>query len=339
MNPHHAVDLHPFIRAVIGDRRSEEIFASVEVPTLPAGPEGHITGAQLAMALAMLLFEDVCNRVPAARAYVADLRRAGRRLVLDHGALRTVAAACGELPPGRAAFARFLEPLGYRLAATYPLPKLAMTGFAYAHAEFPDEIPQYFVSELDPGNFSPEFQAAVGRVVGTSRDPLPASSIEILSRLAEQGAVPFEAATKLLPDLVSCFDRQHDHVSVADYEQLAAESDEMAWISTEGQAFNHATDRVDDVGATADEQRRLGRPIKESLEHSASGRVIQTALRAATVERLMVDENGEIVIREVPGSFHEFITRKRDESGALDLTFDSSNAQGIFVMTRRGESR
>ena len=37
----------------------------------------------------------------------------------------------------------------------------------------------------------------------------------------------------------------------------------------------------------------------------------------------------------VPGSFHEFITRKVDpETGRLDLTFDAGNATAIFHMTR-----
>lgn len=332
-------DLPSLLRAVAGDRRTRELLASVEVPALGEAPAGRTSRAQLAMALAMLLFEDVTNRVPAARAYVADVRRAGRRVLLDHGALRTVIVGGGTLPAGREAFTRFLEPLGYRHAGTYPLPKLAMIGHAFAHADHPEQIPQYFVSELDPSGFSPEFQAAVGRLLATGRDPLPASALETLAELAAESTLPFEDAAWLLPDLVSCFARHHDPVAVADYETLAAESDEMAWISTEGQAFNHATDRVADVEQVAEEQRRLGRPIKESLERSASGRVIQTALRAATVERLMVGGNGEIVIRRVPGSFHEFITRHRDEGGALDLHFDSSNAQGIFVMTRRGEDR
>jgi len=332
-------DLSSLLRAVAGDRRTRELLASVEVPALGDGPAGRVTRAQLAMALALLLFEDVTNRVPAALAYVADVRRGGKRIRPDHGALRPVICGGGTLPSGRQAFTRFLEPLGYRHAGTYPLPRLSMTGYAFAHEDHPEAIPQYFVSELDPSGFSAEFRAAVGRVLSTGRDPLPASALELLAALAADGSVPFVDAARLLPDLASCFARHHDPVAVADYETLAAESDEMAWISTEGQAFNHATDRVDDVEQVADEQRRLGRPIKEKVERSASGRVIQTALRAATVERLMVDANGETVIRRVPGSFHEFITRHRDESGVLDLHFDSSNAQGIFVMTRRGEDR
>lgn len=331
----HSEGLYPFLQSVVGTRRTERLFASVEVPDLPGAPAGRISRPELAMALALLLFEDVCRRVPVAAAYTADLVRGGQRLVLDHGALRTVDAPCGALPVGRAAFDRILRPLGYRVAGTYPLEKLGMTGHAYAHARMPTELPQYFVSELHPDRFSPEFQAAVGRVVGDSHDPLPPSAKAALEELATEGTLERDAARRLLPELFACFDRQHDIPTLADYDELARESQEMAWIATEGQAFNHATDRVEDVGKVADRQRRLGRPIKDQVEVSANGRVMQTAFRAAVVERMFLDAEGEVILRQVPGSFHEFITRKRDANGELDLSFDSSNAQGIFVMTRR----
>ena len=330
--------LPALLDSVLGARRREETLATLELPGLPPDPAGRVGRATLAMALAAVLFEDVCRRVTMTRAYVGDLRRAGRRLVFDHGALRTVAAPCGELPPGRAALARVLEPLGYEHAGTYPLERLSLTGYVFAHRDLPDGIPQYFVSEFQPERFSPAFREAVGRVVGTGRDPLPASARELLGELAREGSLEPQAAARLLPDLAACFDRHHGIPTLADYEILAAESEEMAWIATEGQVFNHATDRVEDVGAVARLQRELGRPIKDEVEVSASGRVLQTAFRAQPVERLFLDAEGRIAVRTVPGSFHEFITRKRDEAGELDLGFDSSNAQGIFVMTRREEA-
>ena len=63
----------------------------------------------------------------------------------------------------------------------------------------------------------------------------------------------------------------------------------------------------------------------------------QTAFRADPVDREFQDGAGT-VIRRVPGSFYEFITRDLIADSAtgeqkLDLRFDSSNAQGIFKMT------
>ncbi len=110
---------------------------------------------------------------------------------------------------------------------------------------------------------------------------------------------------------------------------------------TEGNAFNHATDRVADVDRLAAEQKMLGQPMKDTVETSQSGRVRQTAFHAARVMRKFRAADGSLVEREVPGSFYEFITRlplpEKDGRRALDLSFDSSNAQAIFKMTGTAE--
>ncbi len=108
----------------------------------------------------------------------------------------------------------------------------------------------------------------------------------------------------------------------------------MAWIATEGTSCNHCTDRVDDVEAVAEHERAVGRPVKDAVEVSASGRVRQTAHRAATVVRPLATVEGDVVEREVPGSFFEVISRDRLPDGTLDLAFDAANATGIFAMTR-----
>jgi hypothetical protein len=112
------------------------------------------------------------------------------------------------------------------------------------------------------------------------------------------------------------------------YQALLAESAEAAWIATEGQAFNHATDRVADVEAVADAQKALGRPVKDAVEVSASGRVRQTAFKAQPVERRFITDDGETLTLTVPGSFHEFISRDRfvDETGAERWTCGSTAA-------------
>ena len=134
--------------------------------------------------------------------------------------------------------------------------------------------------------------------------------------------------------IVAAFDRQHDDPELADYETLLDRSAEAAWIATEGNAFNHATSRVPDVAAEADRQRALGRPIKDRVEVSQTGRVRQTAFRADPVDRSFRGDGG-VVMRSVPGSFYEIISRDIDpETGGLDLRFDSGNATGIFAMTR-----
>jgi hypothetical protein len=312
-------------------------------PGLQNGVPGSVTRAELAQALNMALFHDLVHRVPAAQDYIgSDVVGQQRQVVFDHGALRTVRWPSGALPAGEAAFTRLLRPLGFTLQGTYPLPRLKMTGRAYCHQDFPQEIAQFFVSELHPEQFSAPFQSVVTRVLSTSSDPLGPQDVADLEQLARDGKLPRQQALRLLPAMLKCFDRQHGVFALEDYELLLAESAEMAWIATEGNAFNHATDRVSDVDAVAERQRELGRPIKDKVEISASGRVRQTAFRAATVQREFLTITGRVT-RAVPGSFYEFITRAElqaspaandpAQGSRLDLAFDAGNATGIFGMT------
>lgn len=319
---------------LVGSDRAKALTDSVAIsPILLEPHEETVPRRVLAMAMNLLLFQDVMQRVPLAGDYVQDEVKAGRKLVYDHGAIRTVATASTPLPAGHLAFARILEPLGYRMNGVYPLDRLGMTGRAYAHADAPEDIPQFFVSELHPERFSPAFQEAVQRVLASTRDPLPVWAGPMLERLTTTGELDVESSIRLLPFLVACFERQHEPPFLSDYQTLLAESAEMAWIATEGNAFNHATNRVPDVAAVAESQKKQGRPMKEEVEISSTGRILQTAFRAAEVERVFVDSSGKKITRKVPGSFFEFITRKQEADGKLDLRFDAANAQAIFKMT------
>lgn len=290
-----------------------------------------VTRAEVAMALNALLFADLVARVPTARRYVGAVAAQGRKVHFDHGALRTIDGPTGALPRGYQAFARLLEPLGYAVAGTYPLPRLKMTGRAFAQVDHPADIPQFFVSELHADQLPAEAQAAVARVFGASSDPLGAAEQALLDALAADRQCSFDLAVAGLPGLVRAFGRHHPAPALGDYEAMLPHSAEAAWIATEGNAFNHATDRVADIDALVAALRREAYPLKPGIETSANGRVRQTAFLADKVERRFA----EGVTREVPGSFYEFIERAVDPaSGALDLTFDSGNATGIFAVTR-----
>ncbi|MFN3258058.1 MAG: tRNA (guanosine(46)-N7)-methyltransferase TrmB [Ilumatobacter sp.] len=296
---------------------------------------GRTHRATIAEALLVVLFADLLDRVPSARTYVRTQLAGDRRILLDHGAIRTVAWPTPQLPAGIEQVRRVLEPLGWRHAQVYPLPKLSMTGGSWTHLDGPPQIGQWFVSEFHPDEFSTEFRSTVERVLATSIDPLDPATVSRLDELTNVGSLPDDDAVAVLGVVASCFRRLHDMPSFDDYERLSAESAEMAWISTEGTSFNHATDRVADVAATADEERISGRPIKDTIEVSASGRVRQTAHRATMVERTFPSTDGPDVTTTVPGSFFEFIERRTvPGTGELDLAFDTSNAQGIFAMTR-----
>ncbi|NPT53171.1 DUF1338 domain-containing protein [Paraburkholderia elongata] len=325
---------------LLGAEKTARLFATLNHPQiLNEWEDGTVTRAEMAQAMNMALFEDLLARSANGREYTEETIAGGGSVYFDHGALRTVRwAESGALPPGEAAFARILRPLGFSINGRYPLDRLGMTGRAWAHDDASDEIAQFFVSELHPERFSTEFQQAVTNVIGASRDPLTPQAASQLWELEREGVLPLEAAHALLPVIVGAFARQHETPREADYEVLLKESAEMAWIATEGNAFNHATDRVADVFQLSDDEKAKGRPMKPEVERSRSGRVFQTAYRADIVRREFRAADGSIVTREVPGSFYEFITRKRtfDQDARrweTDRRFDAGNAQGIFKMT------
>jgi hypothetical protein len=299
--------------------------------------ENQIHRSSIAFSLSAILFAQLAQNVPESQKYLQRVQDHHLNVVLDHGALRTVAWACGALPPGESAFTRFLSALGYELAGIYPLPQLKMTGRSYAQQDDAQNIAQYFVSELHPEQFSERFQISVGRVMSSCVDPLKPKDIDHLEKLRRDHHLPLAKAIDLLSALVKCFGKQHDMVQWFDYETLLSESPEMAWISTEGNAFNHATDRVENVLNLSSQLRDEHYSVKPQVEISKNGRVRQTAIKAAQVEREFLD-GGQIIKHNVPGSFFEFISRDPLEASnpnsALDLSFDSGNATGIFKMTQ-----
>ncbi len=331
------------VEALVLDALGEEagrraLDALVLDPDLMAQSGAHVSRATFAMAMNICLFDDLLARVPTGESYVEDTLSRGGRVLFDHGALRTIRFPQGDtgaLPPGEDAFTRIFLPLGYEMAAIYPLDRLKMTGRAYAHVDFPEAIPQFFLSELHIDRFDEEFGEAATRIFGTSRDPLSDAAKALLDDYAQGRPISFDRAAQAMPSILSAFDRQHDAPDFADYQLLLSRSNEAAWIATEGNAFNHATDRVPDVAALADRLKAEDKPMKPKLEISATGRVRQTAFRADSVERPFADGQ----IRTVPGSFYEFISRDIDPAtGRLDLAFDTGNATGIFAMTQAKEA-
>lgn len=326
--------LEEVMQGVAGPERTARLMKTLIIPAL-ARDAREVSRLVVAQALNMLLFEDLVRRVPAASLYVDCCVAHGDTICHDHGAVRTVdLAGMGALPRGRQALVRVLQPLGYELRGTYPLDRLKMTGRSYAQAEAPEAVAQFFLSELHVDRFPAAFGEAVRRVTQSSADPLTDEAAALLAKLDAARKLTVAEAVRLLPVLVACFARQHADPSLADYEDLLKQSAEMAWIATEGNAFNHATDRVHDVEALTREQKALGQPMKDKVEVSGTGRVRQTAFHAARVVRTFKSANGEMVQREVPGSFLEFIARDFvPGEGMLDLSFDPSNAQAIFKMT------
>lgn len=336
---HNAADsletLHRLLAPIVGAERAEWVFGTLAIDPALEGSADRATRAQVAMALNAALFLDLLDRVPTAARYVEEMRAKGEAIVFDHGALRTIDGPTGALPSGHGAFLRFLAPLGYEVQGLYPLPALTMTGRAFVQIDLPETVPQFFVSELHIDQLAAPAQAAAAQVFGASTDPLGEAEWLALNAIGRYGDCTIEEGLVILKGALGAFGRQHPAPTLSDYETLLAHSKEAAWIATEGNAFNHATTRVANVQTHSEDLKAAGYPLKPAVEISRNGRVRQTAILADKVARPFRLPDGEEAMRDVPGSFYEFISRDIDpETGKLDLTFDSGNATGIFAVTR-----
>lgn len=331
------ITIYNLVRDIIGGIRLDQFSHTILIPE-PLGTFGeqNVPRAHIAMGLFLTLYADLLERVPHALDYFERKHENEETIFLDHGAVRTVdTPRNGDLPSGQESLTRILIPLGYYHRDTYPLTKLKMTGRSYAQADFEDVIPQYFVSELHPQQFDDDnFTKAVITTVEDSIDPLSKDTKDDLEFLIQNKFLPRERVTNFISNAAGAFARQHQAPLHSVYNKLLKHSPEMAWISTEGNSFNHATDRVDDVMALAENERSLGSPIKDTVEVSSTERVLQTAYKADMVTRTFRMDDGTVEEIEVPGSFFEFITRKDTDEGKVDLAFDASNATGIFAMTK-----
>lgn len=325
------------IREIVGQNTIDDFSKVILIPDdLSSFGDEQVPRAHLAMSLFIVLYADLLERVPHAKNYFERRLVEERTILFDHGAVRTVLhERNGALPIGEESLTRILEPLGYFHNHTYPLEKLKMTGRSYTHSDLPTQIPQYFVSEFHVAKVQDdEFIKAVINVTEDSIDPLNEQTKADLAYLTEHKSLPRARCNDFLANCAGAFQRQHRVPELNDYKRLIKHSAEMAWIATEGNAFNHATDRVEKLTELVDEENSLSMPMKETIEVSKTGRVLQTAYRADPIERPFIDDKGDCIQIEVPGSFFEFIERKIDpDTGELDLQFDASNATGIFKMT------
>ncbi|ALL68404.1 Protein of unknown function (DUF1338) [Paraburkholderia caribensis MBA4] len=329
---------------VLGNEEADEVFRHVMVDNalLGASFRGKVGRAAIAQALSLSLFHDLIRRVPSARRYVYEARTPREKLVLDHGSVRTVnLEGMGALPAGHRAIHRLIVPLGYEIADEYPMPWIHMVGRSYRHIDHPETIPQFFVSEISTSRFPDDVQHRITETFSESRDPLTPKLVSHLAKLEACGSLSFRDAADVVLRVARCFDRQHDLPKIDDYDAMRGHSSELAWISTEGNTFNHITIRVNDLADLHEHLRAEGFAVKDGIEVSASGTVLQTALRADSVSRRFRGPASSFVERVVPGSFCEFIERRRalcsDGTERLDLSFDPKNATAIFKMTEASE--
>ena len=219
--------MNELLTALVGGDRANRLLSTALLPPRLAGeeqPRGQVDRATAATALGLVLLDDLLERVPSGARYVEAQRSAGRRIVLDHGAVRTVDGPSGALPPGVESLRRVLVPLGYEEAGRYPLDRIHMTGKVFTHTDLPEDVLQYFVSELHVDRLAPPAREAAERVVGASADPLTPEVAGLLDRLADRRWLPLDDAVRLVRGVARCFGRHHPDPRLADYETLREHS-------------------------------------------------------------------------------------------------------------------
>ena len=107
--------LFSLVESAIGQPAAHWLREHVEVPQGLLDFSWHpqaLHRAWLAEALNLCLLHKLVDAVPDGRRYVQEQAQQGRKVVFDHGAIRMVDwPVNGELPRGRLAFSRLLEPL------------------------------------------------------------------------------------------------------------------------------------------------------------------------------------------------------------------------------------
>ena len=307
------------LEGTVGARRTEALAGLVDIhPALLTPRTGPVPRGVLAMAMDLLLFEDLLRRVPASALYVQQQVREGRKIVYDHGALRTVLAPSGALPQGHLAFARILEPLGYQVNGIYPLelpghdrPGLRPSGPARGHPPvLRERAPSRAVLRRPSRRSRPGSCAS-------AKDPLPCLDPADPGRAAvPPGTLPTNrrggSCPTWWPASTGSMRRPPWPTTRPSWRKAPR------WPGSPRRGTPSTTPRTGyrTWWRCPAAQKALGRPMKDEVEVSTSGRVLQTAYKAAQVERAFVEPDGRLVLRTVPGSFFEFITRKPEAGGS-----------------------
>ncbi len=296
------------------------------------------------------VFKELWNRyfhlVPFAPQLVQVFQTRQDEWIEDHVAYRTL--------PGEHTGSHILqgvfEALGYTRKDDYFFEAKQLKAFwmcppdISAHSR--EASPKIFISELIPGNFSPEFQEVVRRM-SSQVVASPLRHIQALTAKAKTGHV--EAAKDLVQECVNLLSGSPpwSRPSLKDYEILKRESEYASWTLLFGSQINHFTVSVHlmksfpDIHKLADFlDSELKVPMNKSggiVKGTADLRLEQIATMAADVDYQFQER-----CERVPYGFVEFAQRYPLDGKKADGVWSSyyqgfvtSNADKIFESTFR----
>ncbi|MEI5997058.1 DUF1338 family protein [Paraburkholderia bengalensis] len=233
----------------IGPVKAERALQTIDFPSfLNDWESGSITRSELAMALQVVLFDDLLMDSIEGRSALLELVKKGKRIFLHHSCLHTVRARLnGALPLRETAITRIIGSLGYRFEGTAELDGMGVMKQMYSHADQPEALPGFLIGELLPDRFSSAFQRVVTRVVASSADPITPLCVQHLCELEREGVLPLGIAEHVLLLIVGAFRRRHQIASDRDYGLLALESVEMEFVARTGNAVSSFVGSVTEV--------------------------------------------------------------------------------------------
>lgn len=296
------------------------------------------------------VYKELWNRyfqqVPFAPQLVEVFRARQDEWIEDHVAYRTL--------PGPHTGSQILqgafEALGYTRKDDYFFEAKQLRAFwmsppdTSGHSR--EASPKVFISELIPGNFSPEFQEIVRRLTAQVTSS-PLRRIQDLASKAKQGHS--EAAASLVQECVNLLGGPPawSRPSLRDYEILKKESEYASWTMLFGSQINHFTvsvhlmktfPNIQSLGDFLDKDLKV--PMNKSggmVKGTPELRLEQIATMAADVDYLFQEG-----IERVPYGFVEFAQRYPLEGKSSDGSWQSyyqgfvtSNADKIFESTFR----
>lgn len=288
------------------------------------------------------LWEQYIKRVSYADKYREMVTERGGNVVNDHIALRTFNTHTGEQPEGIRAIKHILTCLGYKPAANYKFEKKRLTA---VHFEYPEgEFPKIFVSQLEV-NLLPDWaQKAINKTVSDTPYILSNNSIELLTKLRDEGELPKEAAELLVTDLVHYFRRPWKVPQKEDVLKLNDVSQYAAWVLLHGNSVNHFTAFINyqnvaewpDLETTCKALEAAGVPMKENIEGQKGSKLQQSATQAV---KEGVEVKGEYGVEKIRWTYAYYELAQRstvNENGQQKLFsgFLGEQAIHLFDMTR-----
>ena len=254
------------------------------------------------------LWESYVAVAPQALKIEELFRSRGDRIKNDHVALRTFDHDL----VGLETIDRVFLEIGYEPAASYEFPEKKLFAYHYEHES--RDAPKIFISALAYTELSKSAQGIIDTLIA-------------------------QVSTTAIVEPFFISSGRHWEPTLAQYEELLAESEYAAWLAAFGFRANHFTVSVNHLSSVAN-IRELNQVVKTSgFALNESGGEVKGGKEQLLAQSSTLAETTLVKFQdaetEIPSCYYEFAERFRDESGELFQGFIAGSADKIFESTDR----